>query len=328
MIRVEQPGLLTSVQDAGRSGWQHLGVGPTGAADTLSFTLANLLVGNPPAAPALEFTLRGPTLVFEDPGLVALGGAPFPADLDGIAVRLRCPVVVRAGERLRIGAAPRGCRGYLAVAGGIRVPDVLGSASTDLRGGFGGLQGRALRAGDLVATATGGSEDRKRSTPGWRLPWNGPLPDGPRDAPLRMVPGPQWDALGEASKRRFLGETFKVDARSDRMGLRLEGPPLKLEIPAELVSAGVASGTLQLPPEGGPILLLADRQTTGGYPRLGEVASVDLPWAAQLRPGDALRFTLCTLEAAQSAWLARQRRLAFLQALLARELAVPERIGP
>ena len=319
MIRVEQPGLLTSVQDAGRSGWQHLGVGPAGAADALSFTLANLVVGNPPATPALEFTLRGPTLVFEDPARVALCGAPFPADLDGIPMPRGCPVALRAGARLRIGAAPRGCRGYLAVAGGIRVPDVLGSASTDLRGGFGGLQGRALRAGDLLATATGESEWGGRSTPGWRLPWVGPLPEGPREAPLKMIPGPQWDALGEASKRRFLDETFKVDARSDRMGLRLEGPPLTLDTPMERVSAGVASGTVQLPPEGGPILLLADRQTTGGYPRLGEVASVDLPWTAQLRPGDALRFTLCPLEEAQSAWLIQQRRLAFLERLLQRE---------
>ena len=327
MIRVEQAGLLTTVQDAGRPGWQHLGVGPAGAADSLSFALANLLVGNPPAAPALEFTLRGPTLVFEDSYLVALCGAPFAVDLDGRVIPRRCPVAVRAGERLRIGAAPRGCRGYLAVAGGLRVADVLGSASTDLRGGFGGFQGRALRAGDLLTTATKGLEGDERFTPGWRLPWNGPMPDGPREAPLRMIPGPQWTLLNEATKARFLDATFRVDSRSDRMGLRLEGPPLALDAPVELVSAGVATGTVQLPPDGGPILLLADRQTTGGYPRLGEIASVDLPWAAQLRPGDALRFTLCTLEDAQSAWLAWQRQLAFLHEMLSREFTVPERIG-
>lgn len=314
MIRVQQPGLLTTVQDAGRRGWQHLGVGVAGAADPLSHALANLLVGNAPAAAALEFTLRGPLLEFAQPCLVALGGAPFPAEVDGQPLPRWRPVRLRAGARVRTGEAPRGLRGYLAVAGGIVVPPVLGSAATDLRGGFGGFQGRALQAGDVVAASA--AEGPEQTNTSWRLPWDGPLPEGPREAPLRLLPGPQWASLNPQSRETLLGATFRVDGRSDRMGLRLDGPPLTLQAPVELVSAGVATGTLQLPPEGGPILLLADRQTTGGYPRLGELASVDLPWAAQLRPGDPLRFALCTLEEAQSAWSARRRRLAFLGALL------------
>ena len=314
MIRVEQPGLLTSVQDAGRSGWQHLGVGVAGAADPLSHALANLLVGNAPAAAALEFTLRGPHLAFAEPCWVALGGAPFPAEVDGRTLPRWSPVRLRAGARLRIGEAPRGLRGYLAVAGGILVPAVLGSAATDLRGGFGGFQGRALRAGDVLTTAV--LEGPEPSSSRWRLPWAGPLPEGPREAPLRLLPGPQWTLLSAASRERLLAADFTVEGRSDRMGLRLEGPPLRLDTPMEMVSAGVATGTLQLPPDGGPILLLADRQTTGGYPRLGELASVDLPWAAQLRPGDHLRFTLCTMAEAQRAWLEQARRLTFLEALL------------
>lgn len=326
MIRVVEAGPLCTVQDAGRPGWQHLGIAVGGAADPLSHALANLLVGNPPGAAALEFTLRGPTLVFAEPCRVALCGAPFPVDLEGRAWPRWSPNIVTAGGRLRIGETPRGLRGYLAVAGAIQVADVLGSRSTDLRGGFGGFNGRPLRAGDELQVLAG-AEIPDRG-PGWRLPWNDPLPQGPAERPLRLIPGPHWELLAADTQERLLAGTFTVDARSDRMGLRLSGPPIQLAEPLEALSAGVATGTLQLPPEGGPILLLADRQTTGGYPRLGELASVDLPWAAQLRPGDPLRFCLCTVAEAQAAWLAQQRRLTFLQELLSRERGVPERMGP
>lgn len=317
MIRVESPGLLDTVQDGGRRGWQHLGVGVGGAADELSHALANLLAGNPGDAAALEFTLRGPDLRFETEALVAFAGAPFPLQLEDRPAPRWSPFLVRAGERLRIGKATRGLRGYLALAGGLQVPAVLGSAATDLRGGFGGIEGRPLRAGDaLPFPHFSGPEPT-----GWRLPWSGPLPEGPPERPLRLVPGPQWDCLTADSQRDFLATDFRVDGRSDRMGLRLDGPALALERPLEMVSAGVATGTLQLPPDGAPILLLADRQTTGGYPRLGEVATADLPWAAQARPGDRLRFALCSVEEAQRAGLAQQRKLRWLAQLLAKERA-------
>ncbi len=329
-LRVEAPGLLTTVQDAGRSGRQHLGVGPAGAADGLSLALANLLAGNPPGAAALEFTLRGPVFVAEASLVVALGGAPFPASVDGAPLPRWRPIALRAGTRVELGETPAGLRGYVAVAGGVEVPEVMGSRSTDLRGGFGGFQGRALRAGDTLAAGPPQEQVRRclavprglafRVMP-WRLPWTGPWPGEAVDEPFRVLPGPHWPLLPPAAQARFLQGPFRVGSRSDRMGLRLEGPPLALAQPLEPLSAGVATGTLQLPPDGGPILLLADRQTTGGYPRLGEVASVDLPRAGQLRPGNPLRFRLASLAELQEEALARARLLAFLARVLDQEWA-------
>jgi antagonist of KipI len=326
-FRVEVPGLLTSVQDAGRFGRQHLGVGSAGAADRLSHVLANLLVGNPPAAAALEFTLRGPTFVAECDLVMAFGGAPFPIKVDGQPLPRWRALGIRKGTRLEVGETPTGLRGYLAVAGGIQVPEVLGSRSTDLRGGFGGHEGRALRAGDRLTLGTppdrvgpvlAGLRTGAWVAP-WRLPWTGPLPGEGRNEPLHLIPGPHWPLLSPSAQAAFLRGPFRVGSRSDRMGLRLDGPALALENPLELVSAGVATGTLQLPPDGGPILLLADRQTTGGYPRLGEMASVDLPWAAQLRPGEALGFRLTSVAEAQERALALARRLDFLARVLDQE---------
>jgi len=327
---VEAPGLLTTIQDAGRFGRQHLGVGPAGAADSLSYILANFLVGNPPGLAALEFTLRGPTLVAEDDLILAFTGAPFPLLVDGSPLPRCRAIAVRKGTRLDFGETPTGLRGYLAVAGGVQVPAVMESASTDLRGAFGGHQGRALRSGDHVAvgpapdrassflSALAGLRVGFRVLP-WRLPWTGPLPGDGRNEPLRVVPGPHWSRLSRSGQEAFRQEPFRVGSRSDRMGLRLNGPALDLEHPLELISAGVTTGTLQLPPDGGPILLLADRQTTGGYPRLGEVASVDLPWAGQLRPGDTLRFRLVPVAEAQGEALALERRLDFLARILDQE---------
>lgn len=324
-LRVEAPGLLTTVQDGGRWGRQHLGVGPAGAADGLSLALANLLVGNPPGAAALESTLRGPVVVAEAALVVALGGAPFPATADGAPLPRWRPVALRAGTRVELGETPTGLRGYLAVAGGVAVPEVMGSRSTDLRGGFGGHRGRALQAGDTLATGTPPAQvGRCLPGPGgpglrvlpWRLPWTGPWPGDAGDEPFRVLPGPHWPLLPPAAQARFLEGPFRVGSRSDRMGLRLEGPALALAQPLEPLSAGVATGTLQLPPDGGPILLLADRQTTGGYPRLGEVASLDLPRAGQLRPGQALRFRLASLAELQEEAVAHARLLAFLARVL------------
>lgn len=327
-LHVEAPGLLTTLQDLGRSGYQHLGVGTSGAMDEVSHRIANLLVGNPPGTAALEITLAGPRLRFECDALVAVCGGDFTPRVADVAVRRWRPVLVRAGSVLEFGPAVQGARCCLAVAGGFRVPEVLASASTNLAARFGGHQGRPLAAGDRLAIAPPDPglypglqwecahyREPARNL-GWFAAWYREL-DFLRPARLRFIPGPQWPLLTEASRAALLDGPFKAGARSDRMGIRLQGPALALELPLEMLSAGVAPGTLQLPPDGSPILLMADRQTTGGYPRLGEVATVDLPKAAQLRPGEELRLEPITVDAAQELYLQREGRLRELAAAVA-----------
>ena len=327
-ILVESPGLLCTLQDLGRRGHQHLGVGASGAMDPVSHRLANLLAGNPAGAATLEITLAGPSLRFETDALIALGGADLSPEIEGRPVHLWRPTLVRAGTMLGFGRPVQGCRCYLAVAGGFPVPEVMGSRSTHLAAGFGGFQGRAVKRGDRLPTAPCRPDLyptlQQRFSRGvqpflaldWFPPWYAEL-DFLRPAALRVIPGPQWPMLTAAARASFLEGTFQAAPDSDRMGIRLRGPRLELERPVEMLSAGVAAGTLQLPPDGSPILLMADRQTTGGYPRLGELASVDLPRAAQLRPGEELRFRTIGLEEAQRLLLAREERFRALERILA-----------
>jgi antagonist of KipI len=327
-IRVESFGLLTTIQDLGRRGFQHLGVGPGGAMDEASHRMANLLVGNPDPAPSLEMTLTGPNLQFETESMIALCGADLSPTIADQPVPLWRPVMVGAGSLLKFGRPAQGARCYLAVAGGFQVPKVMGSASTHLSAGFGGFQGRSLKVGDRLETGPCSTDRyptlRKRFHQSqrpflgsdWFAPWFREL-EFIQPAHIRLIPGPQWPLLTGESRHSLLGTAFKVAPNSDRMGIRMQGPSLSLEQPLEMVSSGVARGTLQLPPDGSLILLMADRQTTGGYPRLGEVASVDLPKAAQLRPGETLRFSLISIEEAQELLLRREARLRDLEEILA-----------
>jgi antagonist of KipI len=326
-IQVGSPGLLTSVQDLGRRGYQHLGVGTAGAMDPVSHRLANLLVGNPAGAATLEITLAGPALLFERDALIALCGANLTPDIEGEPVRMWRPTLVRAGSTLGFGAPQAGCRCYLAVAGGFQVPEVMQSRSTQIKAGFGGFQGRPLKQGDRLDTGPCREpypdlrrrfdrSERPCMALDWFPAWYREL-EFARPAGLRVIPGPQWPLLTAAARRSFLEEGFQVGPNSDRMGLRLTGPRLALEKPMEMISSGVAPGTLQLPPDGAPILLMADRQTTGGYPRLGELASVDLARAAQLRSLEAVRFSTISLEQAQELLLQREARFRALERTLA-----------
>lgn len=326
-LQVEAPGLLTTIQDLGRVGFQHLGVGPGGALDEVSHRIANRLVGNPATSATLEMTLAGPTLRFEHDALIALCGGDLCASIEDQPLPTWRPVLVRAGMRLRVGRAIQGVRAYLAVGGGFRIPTVLESASTNLAGRFGGFQGRPLRKGDGLDVGPDPANlyptlRRRLQTEGasfvgsdWCSSAVREL-DFSRPAALRMIPGPQWAQLSAASREDFLTTTFKVGSQSSRMALHVEGLTLALDRPLEMISSGVATGTLQLPPDGRPLLLLADRQTTGGYPRLGELASVDLPTAAQLRPGEMMRIELIELDAAQRLWLQREARLRDLEKIL------------
>lgn len=326
-LSVEAPGLLTTIQDLGRVGFQHLGVGPGGALDEVSHRIANRIVGNPPSSATLEITLSGPRLRFESQALIALCGGDLSPTIDGEPLPTWRPVLVRAGTCLRFGKAIQGARATLAVGGGFQIQRVMGSSSTHLAGQFGGFQGRALRKGDRLELGP----DPTQLYPSLRRRFQaGTAPflgsdwfssaarelDFTRPATLGLIPGPQWARLEASSREALLGATFRVGIQSSRMALHVEGAALALDTGLEMISSGVATGTLQLPPDGRPLLLLADRQTTGGYPRLGELASVDLPLAAQLRPGEALRFERIDVESAQRLLLQREARLRDLEKIL------------
>lgn len=306
-IDVKSPGAQTTVQDLGRHGWRHIGIGSAGALDPASAALANRLVGNPADAAVLEIAMTGPTLEFAQPVRIALCGATTQARFDArdgavIDVPGGRPVALPAG-RLRIGALRDGVRAWLAIGGGIDTPPVLGSRSTDLRGGFGGLDGRALRAGDVLALGAHDSiEITVPHAPAWWVSLDAGIA---RDAPIRFVPACE-------AALALLERVWRVDPRSDRQGLRLDGDASSLALP-EQVSAAVAPGTVQWPPDGRPIVLLADAQTVGGYPRLGHVIAADLPRLAQCRAGDALRFEAVDSAAAAEAWRRRRAEIARLE---------------
>ena len=302
-VHVLAPGLLSSVQDAGRTGFRHLGVGSSGALDAYSHAVANLLVGNPMHAPVLEITLAGPRLRFEHATRIALCGADIDARSGGHALPGWRPVDLPAGSDIHLGACRRGARAYLAVAGGFVVPTLLGSASADLRGGFGG---HALVAGDELTVANRNLDVDAIHIAPW---WIDPSPDLDFAAPamIRVLPGHDAGLTGEA----LFARTWRIAAASNRQGVRLDGHALQaVEGQRERISEPVAPGTVQLPPDGRPIVLLADAQTHGGYPRIGHAIVADRPRLAQLRPGDALRFVPCTPHQARRLRCEQEHRLA------------------
>ena len=294
MIEVLAPGLLTTVQDLGRFGFGAVGVSPGGAADALALRVANLLVGNLAGAAGLEITLLGPRLRFDAPATIALAGADLGPRLAGAAVPMHVRLEVPGGAELAFVGGAAGARSYLAIAGGVAVPAVLGGASTDLRGGFGGFAGRALRAGDRLAIGT-------PSLPAGAL--LGPPPPAllSRSAILRVLPGVHVELFSEASRQLLWESEFEVRSDSDRMGVRLAGPSLALLAPRELVSEGVAPGAVQVPSGGAPIVLGVDHPSTGGYPQIAHVISADLPRLAQLRPHQRIRFAPVDLAEAVAA---------------------------
>lgn len=307
-LDVLSPGLLTTVQDAGRVGWRHLGVARCGALDGAAAILANHLVDNDPGEAVLELTLQGPVLRFEGAVRLAICGARVFARFeseygDRHVVESGRPVTLPSGV-LRVGHLRDGARAWVALAGGIDVPVELGSRSTDLRGGFGGFQGRALRSGDeLKLRAPPGISCARPRMPKW---WVDPHFDE-RGSPIRYVPLPSSMALE--------GRAWQVSARSNRQGLRLDGPAL--ESPrSEEISSPVAPGTVQLPPDGKPIVLMADAQTVGGYPRLGHVIAADLPRLAHVCPGEIVRFQSCDAQTATRLACAARARIARIRLMI------------
>jgi len=291
MIEVLHAGLCDLVMDQGRPGWAALGVPAGGAADPAALAAANRLVGNDAAAAGLEIVLRGPSLHFPLGGVAALTGARFTASRSsGAALRWDETLVLAAGETLSLDQAMDGCRCWLAFGGGLAVPPVMGSRSTFLPAGFGGYRGRALRAGDALDVGSQASGVHLRRAR---------MPAVERDTPLRVVAGPQAGLFDDAGLAAFFAGTYRVDATSDRRGLRLNGPTVT-HAQVDMPSQGVLPGAVQIPPDGRPIILGWDGPVTGGYPVIAGVIAADMPKLAQLRPGDAVRFMTIELEAARA----------------------------
>ncbi|WP_163509944.1 biotin-dependent carboxyltransferase family protein [Fodinicola acaciae] len=281
MIRIVRPGPLTTVQDLGRPGYLALGVGTSGAADRQSLRLANRLVGNAESAAGLEATFGGLSMVFLEPATIALTGAPVPAVLGGRPVSMNSPISVPSGAKLELGRPSEGMRTYLAVRGGLDVPEVLGSRSTDVLSGLGPPK---VAAGDVFpfGSATVGPPNVDLA----------PVPRLPIEPVLRVVAGPRDDWF--ASLRPLLTGRYEVSPDSNRVGVRLRGSALERVRSGELPSEGMVTGSLQVPPDGQPVLFLADHPVTGGYPVAAVVCSADISLAAQLRPGQSVRFRLTT----------------------------------
>lgn len=327
-VEIIKPGLLTTPQDRGRIGYAHLGVGRAGAFDAPALRIANALVGNPRDACGLEMTVIGSTLKFHCDAWIAVTGAPLPFSTDGHDTFTWAPVHVGAGATVVLGAMPMGCRSYLAVRGGFDIEPVLGSRSTDLNAALGPFDGRALQAGDKLGIAApvhgkhGMALIRGKSShtlPVWRLdprPW---FHDALQHS-LRLIQDSHFNSLSARSRELLFDTTFTVQPDSNRVGLRLTGPKLEWSASVELISEACIAGLLQLPPSGQPIAFGVECPVSGGYPRIGQIAAVDLPRLAQLRPGDALHFTLGTLAQALSALREREQALLRLEANIAARL--------
>jgi antagonist of KipI len=314
-LTIKRAGFLTTVQDLGRTGFRQFGVSSGGALDTHALRVANLLVGNDEAAAGLEITLGGLQLRFADERIVSWCGGEFIVVFGSTALPCGHAALLRAGQELTIDRPKIGCRAWLAISGGINVPPVLESRSTDLRAGFGGFNGRALRNGDEIPLSENSQYataliDKlgERTIASWKPAhdWSSPAK---REPILRIIPGPDWTRFNDLTIQQFTTGTFIVSSESDRMGARLEGMELEPNDSANLISEAVAPGTVQVPPSGKPILLLGDCQTIGGYPKIAHVVTADLPIAAQLRAADQVRFRQVSLANAHQLLAEREHNL-------------------
>lgn len=303
-MEVLTPGLLTTVQDLGRDGFGPMGVSASGAADAIALRLGNRLVGNAEGAAGLEMTLLGGTFLFPEGGGIALTGSDFGATLDQEPLGLWTSVEVRAGQRLRLGPTKSGARCYLSVRGGVAVKPFLGSASTHLLSGLGGFEGRALRKGDILSVGAGDRPFRKRTVA---------APSLQRLSPrkvLRVTVGVQADWFPNASRQLFYGNIHRVREDSNRMGLRLQGLPVTARTSGEMITEGISLGAVQVPESGQPIISFVEQQTTGGYPVIANVISVDFSSVGQLRPRDEVRFEQVGMDEARALLIEREKLLA------------------
>jgi antagonist of KipI len=303
-ITILSPGLFTTIQDAGRMGYQQYGFAPGGALDKRAMTMANLLVGNEPGEAVLEMTLLGAEMEFTQDNIIAVTGALCESTRNGEPVPMYTALLMRAGDTLAIGAVKEGCRIYAAFGGGLNVPTVMGSKSTQIKYGLGGFEGRALKAGDAIPF----------SKPQWDAVHFEkrvlPAPVRPSGVQtLRVVLGPQSDTFfTKEALDAFLKEEYAVTNESDRMGYRLEGKALSFINGADIISDAIALGSVQVPASGKPIVLLCDRQTVGGYAKIATVISVDIPVIAQCKMGDKVRFQAISVAASQRLYRKQEKQ--------------------
>lgn len=317
-LQIIKSGSFTTVQDLGRSGYQRYGVVVSGGMDDYALRAANLILGNDENDAVLEMTMQGPIIRFEHNTRISICGADFSATINGRNVPMWRPICVKAGSVLEFGYAADGCRTYLAVSGGIQLPPVLESRSTYVRGGMGGLSGRALQKEDTLPITK--QLDLRNASFGtkpfgieqWYLSQS-ILPVYSNHPVLRFIEGPEYKLFEDKSIEALMQEQFTIDPQSDRMGYQLKGHALRLKHPYEMLSEAVTVGTMQIPPSGDPILLLKDRQTTGGYPRIAQVITVDIPLLAQLKPHDTVRFQEVTHEEAEKLFIERERQFRLIK---------------
>lgn len=292
-VKVVIPGALTTVQDAGRYGYQNSGIQTSGVMDHKAYAQANELVGNPPGEAVLEATLFGGSMEVDEDTIIALTGADMEPQINGEPVTMNRPYLLKKGDSISLGMVKSGCRTYIAFGGGIDVPVVMGSRSTNMKCSIGGYEGRPLKAGDVLKIGkpyASYEEVKGRQVKAQDYP---PLIE------VRVIEGPQAEYFSEKGKATFYGSAYTISEQSDRMGYRMEGEPVESVNGTDIISDGIAFGGIQVPASGKPIILLADRQTTGGYAKIGVVCSFDIPKLVQGKPGDQVRFIRISVEEAQ-----------------------------
>lgn len=316
-LTILKPGILDTLQDAGRNGYASAGINPGGVMDRYAASVANSLVGNVQSAAVLELHFPAAQMMFQQPSLIAVCGADFSAAIHDEAIPNWQPVMVKRNAVLHFPKWKWGARAYLAVRGGFDVPQWLGSYSTNLKAGAGGYAGRILQREDVLEINNSLPAINAANTPGtysevlgWGV-YHAPAYVNPGQ--LLVVPGPEWDTLHEGSKKLFTGASFVIQQQSDRMGYRLDGPSIETGEQLEMVSAGVSFGTIQLLPNGKLMVLMADHQTTGGYPRIGNIVGAHLPKLAQLLPGSEVQFQLTDINTAEQMLFSQRRDLQMIE---------------
>lgn len=304
-VKVLKPGVLATIQDLGRFGSQKYGVIVGGAMDSLAVRIANILVGNEVGEATIEVTMYGTKLQFEDEHLIAITGGNLEPKIDGKPLSMWRPTLVRKGQVLTFNSPISGCRAYIALSGGIQVPEVMGSKSTYIQANIGGYKGRELRKDDVLfcgeVSEQGDTFIRKLKKLNTPVQWS--VNYSPfyfyKSERIRILKGSEFDWFENKSQRNFLSKPYKITLNANRMGCQLEGEKLSLINKSELLSEGVTYGTIQVPTNGMPIILMAERQTTGGYPKIAQVITVDLPKLAQMQPGNTIRFETISIDEAE-----------------------------